>query len=564
MKRLIWKKLKQIDKARYILRTSIIFLMALLVLYMLTLQSGLVGHHEVYRSEYAAPMIFVLMTLIIYGLFLRKRHSKPSPTYHIAQYVMLGIFTVAISGFTPSIYLFWVGWLMLTALFFGRTAFIAATLYMYLVTIMAFILDTNNGMQQLGSGLTAMIATTVVAITVALIAEYTDVYKRLFEHAKQENEFTQNRLVTTINTIKDAIIGVDSKGRIRVYNPAAMILFDTNAELDGKRLTRYLTVVDSKKRPFDLWKYIKKENRSFTREDLSLVFADGDKVNLSVSCAPIIEKYHGGEHDVGKNEGYVLTLNDITNSKSLDEERDEFISVVSHELRTPVAVAEGALSNIQYLLEREIDPKTLSAQLAVAHGQIFYLGQMINDISTLSRAQRGVGAELELIDVREFFGRVEAQFADQIKDKKLGLVIDVAEDAGEIYSSKLYVQEILQNLMANAIKYTNKGAVTISSSKTPQGVLIAISDTGMGISKSDQKHIFDKFFRSEDFRTRETGGTGLGLYVVDKLAGLLHFKVKVKSELDKGSTFSFVLPAKAPEESEVAEQSTTTAKEVKQ
>ena len=542
MKKRSWEKLEQIDKTRYILRTSIIVLLFCLIFYIVVLQSGIVGQHDVYRGEYAIPMILVIVALIIEGFYLRSRYEHPSAMYHLAQYLMLGVFTIALTGFTPSIYLFWLIWLILTAALFNRRSFILAIMYMFAVTLLTFLLDSDGSPQQLGSGFMAASIATVVAVTVTLIAQYTGISKRLLERTKHESDLRQNQLLTTINAVREAIIAIDTKGYIRVYNPAAMILFDTNAKLEGKKLARYLTVVDSKKHIFDLWRYIKKENRSFTREDLSLIFADGDKINLAVSCVPIIGKYHHGEGDnIEKNEGFVLTLEDITNRKSLDDERDEFISVIGHELRTPVAVTEGALSNIQYLIEQEMDPKTLSAQLKMAHDQISYLEQMINDISTLSRAQKEA-ARSDLIDVQEFINAVGVQYTEQIKAKGLELILNIEESIGKTYSSRLYLQEILQNLIANAIKYTKRGSITVSAVRDSRGTLVSISDTGIGISKSDQKHVFDKFFRSEDFRTRETGGTGLGLYVVAKLATLLKLRIQLESELNKGSTFSFILP----------------------
>jgi two-component system phosphate regulon sensor histidine kinase PhoR len=387
-----------------------------------------------------------------------------------------------------------------------------------------------------------------VAVTVAMIVEYTGMSKRLYEETKHESDLRQNRLLTTMNAVNEAIVGIDSSGNIRVYNSAAMILFDTNVNLHGKKLAEFLKVVDENGKAFDLWQYIKKEGRSFVREDLSLVFSGADKINLSLSCAPIFDKYRLGGHGgvVNRSAGYVLMLKDITKSKTLEEERDEFISVVSHELRTPVAVAEGAISNVQYLVEQKISATDLATQLSVAHDQVIYLSQMINDIGTLSRAQRGVGADLEEINLVELAENMRMQYAAQVKAKGLKMAVEVEPGVGAAYSSRLYLQEILQNFITNAIKYTKKGTVTLAISKVEGGAKIAVSDTGIGISKSDQKRVFEKFFRSEDFRTRETNGTGLGLYVVKKLAAILEVTIKVESELNKGSTFSFVVSTEKP------------------
>jgi len=109
--------------------------------------------------------------------------------------------------------------------------------------------------------------------------------------------------------------------------------------------------------------------------------------------------------------------------------------------------------------------------------------------------------------------------------------------------SRLYLHELLQNFITNAIKYTRDGSVTLKIHKSRDEVRFEVSDTGIGISKSDQAKVFDKFYRSEDYRTRETNGTGLGLYVTRKLAKKMGTQIELKSRLNHGSSFSFTLPA---------------------
>jgi signal transduction histidine kinase len=106
----------------------------------------------------------------------------------------------------------------------------------------------------------------------------------------------------------------------------------------------------------------------------------------------------------------------------------------------------------------------------------------------------------------------------------------------------LYVREILQNFITNAIKYSEKGSITVGARPQKDGVVFTVSDTGIGISKADQERVFDKFFRSEDFRTRSNSGTGLGLYVTMKLTRLIHADISLESELNHGSTFSIFIP----------------------
>src|SRR5581483_5216506 len=131
-----------------------------------------------------------------------------------------------------------------------------------------------------------------------------------------------------------------------------------------------------------------------------------------------------------------------------------------------------------------------------------------------------------------------SDFRPEAEKKGLQLHAEASKSLELLKSSKLYVREVLQNFITNAIKYTEKGSVTLGAKQIAKGIQFTVTDTGIGISKSDQEKIFDKFFRSEDYRTRSTNGTGLGLYVTMKLARLLHAEISVESELNHGSTFT--------------------------
>jgi signal transduction histidine kinase len=168
---------------------------------------------------------------------------------------------------------------------------------------------------------------------------------------------------------------------------------------------------------------------------------------------------------------------------------------------------------------------------------------MINDLSMLSRAERGkLNVEQTDINVHDLLTDLQKAYAPQAKDKGLHLHIEIDKTLELLYSSPLYVREILQNFITNAIKYTEHGSVTVTAKQAENGAIFSVSDTGIGIGKADQEKVFNKFFRSEDFRTRKHNGTGLGLYVTAKLARLIGAKITLDSEIEKGSTFTITIP----------------------
>src|SRR5690606_6326819 len=214
------------------------------------------------------------------------------------------------------------------------------------------------------------------------------------------------------------------------------------------------------------------------------------------------------------------------------------------ELRTPVAIAEGNISNAQVIAQKESQSNNIQDSLQQAHDQIIFLSQMINDLSMLSRAEQGtLSFETEPINVHQLVAALLSSYDIEAKKKNLHLKSELDPRLELLTSSQLYVKEILQNFMTNAIKYTESGMVTLIAKQKQGAVEFTIADTGIGISISDQEKIFNKFFRSEDYRTRQNNGTGLGLYVTVKLAHLIHAKISLKSQLNKGSEFSILIPS---------------------
>jgi PAS domain S-box-containing protein len=352
-------------------------------------------------------------------------------------------------------------------------------------------------------------------------------------------QLEHERLTSLINSMVDAVIAVDSKMHIIVYNGATLNIFDVNTIEIGTSIQKIFQPIDDNDKPADIIGMIKSATTPLTDRDLRLQYADGSAINLYISIAPVRLSY--GQQG---QSGYVILLRDITREKSQEEERDEFISVVSHELRTPVTIAEGNVGNAQYIIESAGDIGAIKKALKEAHDQILFLADMINDLATLSRAERGkLQVEIEAINVTELVQEIEHNYTEQAKTKGLELKITTDPHLELLYSSKLYVREILQNFVTNAIKYTDRGSVTLEASASPVGVRFAVADTGIGISKADQKRVYDKFFRSEDYRTRKANGTGLGLYVTMKLTRLIHAELSLESTLNEGSTFIVFVPS---------------------
>lgn len=355
---------------------------------------------------------------------------------------------------------------------------------------------------------------------------------------KASAEVERERLLSLINSMADGVVATNEKGKIVLYNGAALNIFDINSNLANKKIDDIAKIIDRNNQPLNLTEIILATKTQETSRDYKITYPDGSISNLYISIAPV--KLGFGKNG---NKGFVVLLRDITREKSLEEERDEFISVVSHELRTPIAIAEGNISNAQFIVDKNKGDKAIADTLKIAHEQVVFLAGMINDLATLSRAERGVlKVEPEPINAHELIDDLLKTYQPDAETKGLKLQTKLDPSLEILNSSKLYVREILQNFITNAIKYTESGSVTIGAKQEKSGIKFEISDTGIGISKSDQERVFDKFFRSEDYRTRANSGTGLGLYVVIKLIRLIHAEITLESELNHGSTFSVYIP----------------------
>ncbi|HSX02587.1 MAG TPA: ATP-binding protein [Candidatus Saccharimonadia bacterium] len=374
-----------------------------------------------------------------------------------------------------------------------------------------------------------------------------DLLESRFTH-RIENE--RQRLLSLINSLSSAVLAIDDAGNVYLYNAAALELLNTNRDISGLPISELLPLHDAKYTSVDIYDLIRDQDRVLSRQDLVFVPNDGSEMVLDLTVSPV----HVMSRGRSRWGGYMAVFRDITKQKSLEEERDEFISVTSHELRTPLAIAEANLSTALLPGYAKIEPKAKEL-LAQAHQNVIFLSQLIKDLTTLSRAERGsLKTEKTIVNLGELLRGLARDFQPQVKAKGLKLEVELDKRIRNLVTSESELREIVQNLLTNALKYTAKGTITLQLSRRHQATVISVHDTGIGISASDKAQIFTKFYRSEDYRTRATGGTGLGLYISRKLAEHLGFEMEFSSRLNRGSVFRLIMPdPSAGSRAEVAE-----------
>ena len=231
------------------------------------------------------------------------------------------------------------------------------------------------------------------------------------------------RLNALVNSMADGVIAIDEVGKIVLSNGAALNILDTNGTLRGKKLESVMQLIDSNGQKISLTEQIQSARTSLSSRDWLIRYSDESTANLYVSAAVV----HLGYGKSGQR-GYVILLRDITREKSLEEERDEFISVVSHELRTPIAIAEGNVSNAILLAQKAGVTGSINDTLQATYDQIVFLSHMINDLSTLSRAERGTLAlEIEPINAHDLIKDLVRDYTPQAVEKGLQTAAAIAQ-----------------------------------------------------------------------------------------------------------------------------------------
>lgn len=489
------------------------------------------------RSDNTALVLIAAFAWMVLGIMLTQEKTplrRQSAAWLTAYHLILALVLLFVTGFHQPTAFLWPILLLLNFTYFG----IRGATYSVLTLLLVALLDGIFMASVVENIADVFIIVCIGGVAISVL-EGANTDQAEIDTARAQAELQQDRLQTVVNNLADAIISLDESGRIMLYNAATLNLLDTNAAIENEYIDDVFQFHTNDNERVKLSQELKSIKAATVRDDLHTSISD-EVTRLELTISPIRTAYD--TNVLRRNAGWIVIIRDVTAAKSLEEERDEFIGVVSHELRTPITVAEGTLSNVQLLMERGANKAKLRPAVDMAHEQIVFLAKMVNDLSTLSRAERGVGNEPEPIDVDELIHSLYSEYAPQAEAKKLHLNLHLPAKLGTIHASRLYLKELLQNFITNAIKYTHEGTIAIEAKVTKSHMTISVADSGIGISKADQKRIFDKFYRAEDYRTRETNGTGLGLYVAVKLAKKLGGHITMKSRLNHGSTFSINLP----------------------
>jgi two-component system phosphate regulon sensor histidine kinase PhoR len=236
-------------------------------------------------------------------------------------------------------------------------------------------------------------------------------------------------------------------------------------------------------------------------------------------------------------EQIVLALHDVTDIMSVAKMKKDFVQNVSHELRTPLTAIKGFVETME---EEKTEANKQYLEIIKRHTD--RLIHIVKDLQVLSELEEVETIELEEIRLDELVGPLLRLFMPRAQEKNLALHLHYDKDCPAVMADRFKIEQMFINLIDNAIKYTEKGAIDITIQPEDEEICITVADTGIGIPHEKLDRIFERFYVIDKSRSRTLGGTGLGLSIVKHIVNLHEGRIQVESTLHKGSKLSIYLP----------------------
>lgn len=337
----------------------------------------------------------------------------------------------------------------------------------------------------------------------------------------------------------DGIARLDvNKNFLGVNKSYAAMLGYSSQEIAGLNFMATICPEDADKAQM-AFKEVESEGKSET--ELKVFQKDGSIFHQYVVLVRTFDKNQNFD-------GFYCFSKDITERKYQEsiEIKADLIQMVSHELRTPIHSVKEGLSIVLEGLTGEINEEQKEV-LSISKRCIDRLVRLVNDVLAFHKLEAGViEFNMQAWDVNKLLEEAWETMLPLAENKDISLKFTPQEGLPEVILDRDKILQVLTNFIQNAIKFTPKGSITLSSSQSAEGVKISIRDTGIGIQPQDIPKIFRKFGQLDSARLLAPGGTGLGLAISKRLVEYHHGTVTVESEYNKGSTFSFSLPLEQP------------------
>lgn len=341
----------------------------------------------------------------------------------------------------------------------------------------------------------------------------------------------RNRSATILESMVEGVVVVDPGKRIVFGNSAFRRLVEAREEIAGKDLLEVVRLVGLHTALDDALRHKRGMRLHASGEGAT-------KGGWDISIAPVMS-------GTGEPAGAVAVLHDVSEVRRLEQVRRDFIANVSHELKTPLATILGFAETLLTgaLEDREHNRRFVS----IIRDQAASMAKLTEELLDLSQIEAGqLKLELEPLALPEWVANCVQVMESAMKQKRLALSLDMPASLPSVRADRMRLRQVLGILLDNAVKYTPEGGrVTLRAfaSEDRKAVTIQVEDTGIGILSTDLPRVFERFYRVDKSRTRESGGYGLGLAIARHIVENHGGRIWAESQAGRGSTFSFTLPA---------------------
>ena len=339
-----------------------------------------------------------------------------------------------------------------------------------------------------------------------------DELSQLIDNQIEKIKSQKDDMVSVLNLLNQGVIALDSKGDIFFINNEARKIFNVSENFSD---SNYLYLI----RDIELQKTI--EN-SLKKHSTQLFNFEINKRTINICITPITENWLNG--------GLIISLNDITKEENLKQVKKDFFDNASHELKSPITSIIGYSQLVSSGIVN--DNKEIIEYNKKIYKEASRMNSILYDMLNIAALEQGYPVKKEDVNLKKLVLEILDAYKTKIEAKNIHL--DLQIDDVKINSDIRLIDEMLRNLIDNAIKYNKEnGKITINLT----GKLFLISDTGIGIKKENQSRIFERFFMEDKARSKENGGTGLGLAIVKHIIETLGYKIEVISKVNVGTKF---------------------------
>lgn len=371
------------------------------------------------------------------------------------------------------------------------------------------------------------------------IGELSREFNKMTERLRRFEELNIEKILqekqkseTIVRSISDAIIVCDDQDTVQMINSSAAALFNLNEQ---DIIRKHIDTLPLDARIKDI---LKKPDHSTYTNSPYLLFTIRNREQY---FRPRVSKIPSS---VGGKGGVVLVLQDVTQLKELDKAKSDFMATVSHEIRTPVTSIH---MGVDILRQKLLGPLTRPQEelLSSFKEDCDRLTKLVRDLLQLSRLETGkLEQREECIDMRKVIESVTRTLQLQFNEKGVTLKVVFSDTTLPLVGDEQHLSWVISNLLSNALKYTDTGGIVeLTAERDGNDVVVRVADTGKGIPEEYLDKIFDKFVQVKQMYETTPGSVGLGLSIAKDIVEIYGGKIWVESQVGKGSTFSFRLPA---------------------